>query len=221
MDWRRFAPVEELPYLLVTQIEVVHCDSLGFASEEEEGMIRNTFGAIDSILSLYTYSESVGTLTHNCLVREYFYLQDTIGLNRKLKEQSQDQNWNYKLLRDESWKGYLEFLYPDAFLIQTMVNSKAIAKMKMTGSDPSVKRLITHSAGFSAEDDRNSFSKVLKERGFKILDRNYNNEDLQPYQITFSRTDQLEITWISEITMHLAENADKYNGQYGGWEIEL
>ncbi len=221
MDWKRFAPLKNLPYLLVIETANDSCDHNGFAPQVEIEQKIALFDAIDSLISLYTYIESVGMFSHGCKIRSYSYMKDTVGLNSIISKYGLEQGYEYELIKDADWHGYLEFLFPDAFLIQTMINQKVIGQLQEAGEDIKVKRLLRHTAAFSSKENRRDFKRVVRERGFKTVDERHMPEDVLPYELIFERKDHLKTLWISEITLELSQAADKYFGFYSGWEVEL
>ena len=221
MDLRRFAPIEGLSFLLVVDTEVDSCNYNGFGTKESDYDITIQNKSIDSLLSLYTYIESVGTFSHDCKVREYYYLKDTLGISERLRIHSLDWKYEYEVIEDKEWLGYLDFLYPDDFLIQTMINSRVVHQLTEQGKDLSKKRKITHYSGFSSEKNRKEFRSFIEGLGFYIKEAVYDTKEVLPYYLTFRRRDSLEILHISEITLGLAQKAQEYYGSYDGWEIEI
>ncbi|MFT4565280.1 MAG: hypothetical protein ACI9FN_000232 [Saprospiraceae bacterium] len=221
MDWSRFAPAEDLTFLLVVETEVDSCNSNGFGSIQSSNQITKQNQSLDSLLSLYTYLESVGTFSHDCKIREYYYLRDTLGIAQRLRIHSFDRDYSYEVIEDKEWLGYLDFLYPDDFLIQTMINGRVIAQLVQQGDDVTKRRKVTHFAGFSSERNRKDFRSYIEGQGFFVSKEHYDTKEILPYYITFNRRDPLEISGISEITLHLALEAQEYYGSYDGWETEI
>lgn len=221
MDWQRYAPVAELPYLLVVETHVDTCNSFGYGDPSSLNQIDAQNEVVDSVLSLYTYIESVGTLSHDCRVSEYYYLNDTSGVRSLLDIVLVNSGSAISLIKDEEWIGYLDFLYPDAFLIQTMVNRKVIDQFVEAGDDTSLDREIKHFAGFSSEDSRKRYKSIVLSQGFTSIEEGYDNNEILPYRLLFRRQDDLQLLNISALTLKLTQEANKNYGSYDGWEAEI
>lgn len=220
MDWKQYAPVDDLPYLLETIDTIQSCSNGKMNDVTDLDRIEKRGEQVDSIVSLVTYLQNVGTMTHNCVVRNYYYINDSTGVTKALDNISLSTS-AFRILSDPLWKGYLDFLYPDAYLMQTMVNAKTIKQLISAGDDPSKSRWINHFAGFTSEPDRNRYRIFLIEQGFRIEEESYDLEALYPYEMTFSRKDQVAVSWISDITLRLNRKASELNGVYNGWETEV
>ncbi len=221
MDWRRFAPVEELSFLLVVESEVDSCITNGFGTTKSRDRIVKQNQTIDSLLSLYTYLESVGTFSHDCKMIEYYYLRDTLDLHQRMRMHSIDNNYSFEVIEDKEWLGYLDFLYPDDFLIQTMINGRVVAQLVEQGDNVTKRRKVTHFAGFSSEKNRKDFRSYIEGEGFFVKKEHYDTKEVLPYYLTFYRRDPLGILAISEITLSLSQEAQEYYGSYDGWESDI
>jgi len=155
------------------------------------------------------------------MVREYFYVRDTLGIDRRLRIHSLDRSYSYEIIEDKEWLGYLEFLYPDDFLIQTMINGRVVSQLEQEGDDVTKKRKVTHFAGFSSESNRKEFRSFIEGKGFFVSEQYYDKKEVLPYYLIFYRRDPVEILLISEITLLLAREAQDYYGSYDGWETEV
>ena len=220
MDWRNYAPIADLPYLLELVINVDDCSTAGFVEDQESKLIERFSTQVDSLLSISNYLESVGTMTHDCTIRDFYYINDTIGVSQALKKIDFINTYQVRLIRDSEWRGYLHFLYPDAYLQQTMVNAKTVKELILAGDDVNKKRRILHFAGFVSSVDREKFRIFILEQGFRIDEETYDLKSLAPYQFSFSRKDKPAVDWISEITLKLADKASSLNGAYDGWQVE-
>jgi len=202
-------------------MELNDCDEGGFGSDAELLMTDAFSNRIDSTLSITKYLESVGTMSHNCKIRDFYYLNDTVGVISKIKGISNNITHQVRLIKDADWRGYLYFLYPDAFLQQTMVNAKIVKQLIKAGDDVNKARRIMHYAGFVSTGDREKYRTFLLEQGFRIEEEIYDLESLAPYQFNFSRRDKPATDWISDVTLKLAKKADELNGAYDGWQVEI
>lgn len=222
MDWKLFAPVEDLPYLLSTQHRINNCRTDGFADDLEFTIMENLSAEIEKKLSAAHRTEFVGTLTSDCIHRNYFYLGDTIGLRESMDHFIVNEKllW-FNIIEDVAWKGYLEFLFPSPYLYETMSNERVLRELVHEGVELNVYKPLKHYAGFISEKERNSFKSFVLEQNFKIESTDHEIELEHPYLLIFSRSDKLNLEWLSELTLKLSERATYLNGIYDGWEVEL
>lgn len=221
MDWRQYAPVDDLPYLLEIVTDITDCptarDGIGHILEDID-ILSNQ---LDSAISLITYIESVGTMTHDCKVRDFYYINDTTKVRQSVSKVATTLQSTLRMVPDEKWRGYLQFLYPDAYLQQTMINAKIVKELIRLGEDVQQIRRLMHYAGFTTPGEREKYRTFILEQGFRIEDEIHDHESLAPYQFIFSRRDKTAIDWISDITLKLSDRAAELNGAYDGWEIEV
>jgi len=124
LDIKRLAPIEELAFLLEITQDAIDCNDDGLIVGDELRATEKIATDIDSILSTAMYVEDVGRLLYRCKVKDYIYIQDSTVTDQAL-EALYGLSLNYKILNDKSWRVYQEFIYPDDFLIQTMINRES------------------------------------------------------------------------------------------------
>lgn len=220
MDIASIAPIPDMRYLLEVSQSVRECNEDGYPTLEESNWSEIIAARIDSIISIKNYVENVGRHTYQCKIKEYYYLQDTVELTKYLSE-NLSFSTSFKIVEDEKWKVYKDFIYPDEYLIQTMDNRKIIGILQKEGYDLEKKSSLTHFASFASEEDRNKFRRFLIEQNFKILEMQTDDSAPLAYLVSFSRSDKLHLGQLSNITLRVHQRAISLNGTYDGWEIEL
>lgn len=220
MDLKELAPIAKLKYLLEVSQSVRECDENGYPTRDELNWSDLIALRIDSIISTRSYIENVGRLTYQCEIKEYYYLEDTTGLTNYLSDYF-SVSVNFKIVEDEKWKVYKDFIYPDDYLIQTMDNRKIIGVLHREGYDLEKKSKLTHFASFASEEDRNKFRRFLTEQNFKIVEMDTDETAALSYIVSFSRSDKLLLGQLSNITLRVHQRAKSLNGIYEGWEIEI
>ncbi|MEL6123900.1 MAG: DUF695 domain-containing protein [Bacteroidota bacterium] len=221
MDMGQYAPIEDMPFLVEVRFALDSCDVSGYGLQEDIDNVEHYAAQVDSVLSTLSYADLVGSFHHECSMREFFYIGDSSRVLKTIDRLDIPTILSCKIIHDPEWKGYLNFLYPDAYLQQTMVNAKTVKMLAASGDDVTKPRRITHYAGFTAEADRQRYRLFLIEQGFKIRSQDYDLTRMLPYAIVFSRRDQAATDWISPITLRLSDQAIEWNGAYEGWESEI
>ncbi len=219
-DIKKLAPIDELPFLLEVAQSGIECDDNGLLIGDDLRLSEERALDIDSILSTAMYVEDVGTLLYQCEVKNYYYIQDSV-VAYQILEALYGLSLDYKILRDKDWKVYLELIYPDDFLLQTMINKRAFNQLHDEGFSFKEKVLLEHFASFSSEEDRHEFRRFLIQNNYKILDNTLDSKAALPYVISFSRKDMLHLERLSNITLRLHQKALSIEGSYDGWGVEL
>lgn len=218
MDWGLQAPLAELPFIFETQMIVDRCTD-GFPVGDEYGKLDTATMIINQLIGNQSYVEHVGKLYYQCMVKDFFYVQDTSGLKASLADY--DPLIRTKVFKDAEWKVYKDFIYPDPFLEQTMINGKIINQLGATGVDSEVKLPLTHFASFASSSDMKKYQTFVLEQNFEVVSKETLEEGFLPHRIYFSRKDKPKLEQLSNITLRLTQRAEFLEGSYGGWAIAI
>ena len=221
MDLEQNAPFSELPYLIEYTQAIFECPDSNYPTLEEERAVDEVSMGIQEALTKEFLVEHAGRFFYQCNAKDYFYVNDTLGVSKILQSGFRIKS-TFKVLYDPEWNVFLNFIYPDKYLIQTMNNRVVIEELQNAPDfDLNAKHELKHHAAFSDEFDRKKFRTFLLELNFKIIDEyRVKGEHLQ-YRISFTRKDQLDLTRLSNITLRLDQRAKALLGRYDGWEITL
>ena len=220
LDIKKLAPVRELSFLLEVTQRGIECDDNGILGGEDLSLSEERAVDIDSILSTAMYVEDVGTLLYQCEIKNYYYIQDS-AVAYQILEALYGLSIDYKIVEDKRWKVYLEVIYPDDFLLQTMIKKRTFNQLHAEGFNFEEKTLLEHFASFSSEEDRHDYRRFLIQNNYKIIDNSLDPKAAHPYVISFSRKDMLHLERLSNITLRLHQKAISLAGTYGGWGVEL
>lgn len=225
MDFNEDRNIGELHYLLEVTQNSIACDPMGFPNHEEMTGFESTMNTIDTNIRQDLAGMNVGRFIYQCQVKDYFYLEDTVGvasiLNSLQKNHLTVNHFRYKLKEDKDHKVYSELIYPDDYLLQTMVNGKIIQMLEREKFDFNNKASLKHTASFASDEDRTKYRRFIQEQNFRVLELDKAEANPLPYIIQFSRNDKLQLEALSNITLRLHQKATFLNGSYEGWEIEL
>lgn len=220
LDVKKIAPVAELAFLLEITQSGEECDENGLLVNVDLSSSEKKAVDVDSILSTAMYVEDVGRLLYRCQSKDYYYIQDS-AVAFQVLEALYGLSLDYKIIEDKSWKVYEEFIYPDDFLVQTMINKRIFNQLHEEAYNFEEKALLQHFASFSSEEDRHDYRRFLIQNNYKIGEMTTNAEEAQSYVISFSRKDKLHLERLSNITLRLDQKAISLAGSYDGWGIEL
>lgn len=216
------APNKFLPYVLVTGVTYQDCDSTGFPNKPE---FENLYAISDSVVELiYKMNNNVivGTFTLLCERLDYFYLTDTTNVRAALTALYNSQFPTYdfyiNLEEDKEWEFYLDFLYPNEQIQESMSNRDVLMSLEDAGDDLTEPRQIDHWVYFKNKQNRAEYAKYIVESGYEIQNESKVKGYEFGYSIQFSRVDYVDLGSINEITWELSEKARELNGEYDGWE---
>jgi len=191
----------------------------------------------DGLEEIYTFSDSVaqvvnqltknrlvGIITYQCSGFDVYYVKDTTNLrasmNKLFHNKFQKHNNYLYIQRDKKWKYFSDILYPKDISDNFFSNQEYLNQLFYKGLDFSKKIKITHWASFKKEKRRLKFIEKIKVLNFKVDSLKLKKETKQPFEVQFSREDNLNLDFINELTRVLGMLSTSYYGYYDGWEIE-
>ena len=124
----------------------------------------------------------------------------------------------YKIEEETNWEFYFEFLYPNPYQFQHMRNHSLLETLEDSGDKLEVPRKVEHIILFQNEKMMKRFIKVVKNEGFTIVEDSYEKSEEGKYVTCISRVDSVDYEAIDDLTDLLLEIAEKFEGEYDGWE---
>ena len=220
LDLYDHAPYLELPNLLEITQTSLECDPQGYPTAEFIETSEGVISDLDSAFSKYQYVENAGRLIYQCKVRDYFYIEDSREIEDVLKSKN-DILIDYQFKSDPQWKVYLDYIYPDAYLRQIMINGRILKTLQEENILIKDKRQLLHFASFKTKVDMHDYRRFLLGLNFKIGDMEEDASKEYGHFISFSRKDRLDVEKLSNTTLRLEQRADSLDGVYEGWEMEI
>ncbi len=225
MDLKKVAPKTDLPYILITGVTYSNCKQDGFPEKEEFNKLYKVSDEVEATISKLTKMELAGTFTYQCERLNYYYINDTTQIRSKLTTLYKSKFGNYKyyinIKPDKSWDAYLNFLYPNEEIQESMSNQKVIEQLQDGGDDLTKSRQVDHWLYFSNEKNRDLFEKQIAQNGFKIELKEKIDDPDKPFKLHISRDDKVDPESISKITLELRKKAKELEGDYDGWETYI
>lgn len=222
MSLKESAPIKQFPFLLSTGVQLIKCTDEGLPAKKEFDVLYQISDKIKSVIDAATKNKPAGTFSYQCERTDYYYLTDTIGLQKLLEAAYQtafpQYKFSIKIRKDEQWEAYLTFLYPNDDSFEYMSNEKVILKLSEQGDLLIKPRHVDHWLYFKNEADRDKFISYALNEKFKIEKTQLAKDSKLKYQLQISRTDKVDIDSISKTTIALRKKAIELNGEYDGWE---
>jgi uncharacterized protein (TIGR01619 family) len=222
MDIKKIAPDKRLPFLFSAGVKFTNCTTDGLPSAPEFDNLNRISDSVVAIIDRLVKNTLVGTFTYQCERRDYFYVPDTTGLRQQVinlltkRFPAYTPAFNVKL--DKKWEAYLDFLYPNEETMEYMKNQKVIMQLQKAGDKLDKPRLVDHWLYFKTENDVNCFIQYANQEHYKIGTKEKVTISGYTYKLQLSRTDKVDLSSISKITLELGRQAKKCNGDYDGWE---
>lgn len=222
MGAKNRAPVKEMPFVVITGVTFDDCSPDGLPSKSQFKELYVIGDSLDHIVLSNTTAVHAGTFTYQCERLDYYYVNDTSTIRKKLLDCYATHFPGYKyylnIKEDKTWEAYLTFLYPNEETLEFMGNQKVVSKLQESGDQLDKPRKIDHWMYFKTAADQNCMLTYLKSNSYiiesKEVDKNMDN----PFKLQISHVGKVDLPSINQITLSLRKQALKCNGVYDGWE---
>ena len=218
------APYPSYTYALRLRIAILNVDpETGFPDYDEFSnlnLIEDRLSeAMKRIAAIY-----VGVVITDGHIEFYYYLKDRerhMPIIAQVMEQFSKYQYSSATLVDPEWKQYFDFLYPNEYEYQSILNQRIWYRLDKEGDDHSQLREITHKFSFETYDDRVSFMGDASDLDYDISSSGKEEGDPRPYKLEISRLATTELHSINQKVWELIEISKKYNGKYSGWSCNV
>ncbi len=122
---------------------------------------------------------------------------------------------------DPEWTVYCEFLYPSRRAYRTILNDRVLAALEKHGDRHDIEREVTHWIYFQSPEDRDRYLKAAIQRGYKVVKQNDDGKGERRFGLTLSRFHAVDFRTINDVVLELFDLAQKYAGDYDGWETSV
>lgn len=163
----------------------------------------------------------VGRMTSNGSRDFYYYTESEDGsaLERIAATCIQQHQYSVNWLEEETPRAfYTEVLYPNKREWHRMMNRELVDKLVELGDHLETSRTVNHWIYFNSIESRDLFKQSVQKNGFHVEDELIQDSK---YMLNVSRKDIVEVHSISEVTDILVDAAQKYHGEYDGWETKV
>ncbi|MDN3641502.1 DUF695 domain-containing protein [Lutimonas halocynthiae] len=211
--------------LLVVGGQFPKCLKNGFPSEEGLEDVLSVSDSAAIIIDKITPNRLVGFITYQCMGFDIFYVKDTVGLRSELTRMFKSNFSKIKpyveIKRDKSWDYYHNYLYPQDFSAEFLVDQDYLHDLVLQGDDLKGLRKVNHWLYFKDVEKRNRLSKTLTKLEFSLDSIAYKKDKSLPYQLTVSRQDSIDPFSIYKLTTMMRSLSVSSKGQYDGWSTEV
>jgi hypothetical protein len=126
---------------------------------------------------------------------------------------------------DPEWSFYFDFLFPDVYNLQVMLNRRRLLTLADHGDDGVAERLVDHLAFFDGRDAAVAAATQLREHGFETdapeTEAPDDAEEPLRFVLRFRRVDHLAEGRIDDVCIEVLDLLLAHDGDYDGWGVEV
>jgi uncharacterized protein (TIGR01619 family) len=221
LSFANVAPIESKSQLITITTFMNSPTEDGFSSNEENDLLNQIEDYFINLIVEEFDAVYVGRLKHGGKILSYFYsgktekVQNTID---KVEQKFPKYRFEQSSKEEKDWRAYFEVLYPSPFEMQVIQNGRVIENLEEHGDKLEKERQVDHWIYFKSETDRENFIDSIKENGFEIVEKETSSIGDSPFSLQLARVDKADYESVNEYVMYLWQEAQKFNGDYDGWE---
>lgn len=214
------APIEGFTHRVWFALKMLNPTESGFSSQEEYPILCDIEDAVLNALESLG-AIAAGTLKSNGFLELYAYVKNP----KDVEETCQNVMKNFpdyqsycNVVDESEWDTYFDFLYPDAYSYQSMMNRKVFHQLQEQGDKPDIPREIDHWLYFPSEENMQKYISKVQQLGYKVLStEKIDKQTSNPFQLNISRVNTAFLKDIDNYVWELMELANPLNGIYDGW----
>jgi uncharacterized protein (TIGR01619 family) len=214
-------PDVQLPFLYYISVKLKNPTKDGFPTPQELVELCKMEDYLLETVILRTSSVFCGRVTTDGSRDLILYVRNP-EVVEKLSDQAMKQYPDYKFecgkKEDIEWDFYIDFLFPNERELNTIYNNRYLAELNKAGDCNSQMRSIKHTLYFPNETHRDDFILKVIDEYFQVEKiEKLPDETKNKWKTTIARMDNVEVSKINHLTLHLLDLAKKHQGMYEGW----
>lgn len=222
MDLINHAPISGFNHILITGLSYETNRTDGFPENETFQILHQVSDELVKLIQEKTEAIYTGSFMYQKERLEYFYIKESSTLPEILDTfyKTNYPNFQYyiNIKEDKEWEAYLKFLYPNQATLNFMSDEAVIHNLEIAGDKLTKARRVDYWLSFPTKNEMNTCKEELITLGFKVQSEEKSKKENLPYSLQVWRINHVDINTIHPITIQLNELANKYNGDYDGWE---
>lgn len=214
---------DQLPCCTTLKLHLEDVDSYGFPSPQEQKRYAEAEDALIDALEQHGGCRHVGSTTgqgHRWLCwysREDAELEEAI---RQVMGRFPQLHYELDTQPDPQWTHYRQLL-PTAAEYRVFLDDQVLQQLREMGDRAEVPRNVDHWVYFPDAESRHRFSQRAQEYGFQVKSQCDDAPRRLPFELVVHHTMSMEPARVHETTLRLLTLAEKYGGQYDGWETSI
>lgn len=153
----------------------------------------------------------------------YFYGETSDGFAETVKSALAGfEGYKFEMgeQQDPLWEQYLDVLYPSPEDLERIKNRDVLDVLTEKGDVLSAAREVRHWLYFRSQQARNSFSEDAAKVGFRVVSESAVDGELH-FGVSVARTQSVEQEHIDATVIELVRLAQRFEGEYDGWETPI
>jgi len=217
------APIPSMPWLLWIWVYFKSPRPDGLSDSAEAETIYAIEDALNTQLAKCCGAVTAGRIT-TCGRREfYFYGATSDGLEEAVAQTlAAFPKYQYDLGHqlEADWNQYLNLLYPSPNDLEKIKNGEVLFNLKKLGDMHSIPRPVMHWIYFASQVKRSEFCVAVELQGFTV-ESLYSVDGELPFAACLTRFQSVESPHIDETVLILRSIAERFGGDYDGWETQV
>jgi regulator of RNase E activity RraB len=218
------APLASHPLRLLARVALQKPDSSGLLVPDEMRAFHQFQEAF------FRSARDIGGIAAGrCVERGHailaVYLPEKSTINTNLLSQELANTTAYtpkiSLKKESDWTFYLDFLYPDEYMLQSIRNRRVLDLLEDRGDLPDENRQIVHWASFPTREKLEAAAEKLRKCGYSFELPNIENDPIEDWMFAFSKIQSLDQEVIDTACWEILDVVTPLDGQYDGWETEF
>jgi hypothetical protein len=146
-------------------------------------------------------------------------------LTDAVKEVRGDYVVRLSLAEDPKWSFYDDFMFPDVYNLQVMLNRRRLMTLQEHGDDGVAERELDHLAYFPGREQAEAAANQLEELGYEI-EAPAGEAESPPdselrWSLSFQRSDTLTDGRVDDVCIEILDVLLEHDGYYDGWGVRL
>ena len=190
----------------------------GLSSDAEFKMLGQIEDHIETRLRKDCGAVFVGRNTSDDCRDFYFYVGDPskfVASATKAMQSYPDYTFEADGRKDPEWSAYFNFLYPNPYQRQCMMNRRVCEGLEEVGDDLSLERPLDHRVYFEDATKKRAFEAKVVEMGFTLRNDSDDNSQLACDFFKSARPAEAD-----DIFYELLPIVEEFGGDYDGWGCE-
>jgi uncharacterized protein (TIGR01619 family) len=220
---RDHAPVIAKPWLLWVWIYLRFPRADGLSDSREAPTLFKMEDALTLQLSRCCDAILSGKITTQCRREFYFYGGTQEGFHDAVASalaEFEGYRFDVGKQEDSLWEQYLNVLYPSPEDSERIKNRDVLDVLENQGDVSTVTREVRHWIYFASEESRALFREAVVQAGFRNVSESHTTGDLS-FEIVVARSQPVDQKCIDETTIELVRLAQRFDGDYDGWETQV
>jgi regulator of RNase E activity RraB len=209
-----------LPIRYLVKIRINEPREHGFPTKDEDTVLWELEDVLEKCVHSGKHGYYVGRSTHAGQRTFCYYMRNESTLKETDIENAIARFAQYvpQCTRkyDDKWEYYHDYLYPSPEEMQCIQNRMVVDSLVKNGDSLESPRETDHWIYFSDPSQRNRYRDETVALGFKT--REERRLDDGRYCLQIHRVDKVDYRSINNVVLTLFRLAEKYNGEYDGWE---